>query len=112
MKVHFTGRHVDVSEPLKATARERLLKMTTYLDDIIDVHVIFSVDSHHQHLAEVTLKTRRGAFVASSKTADMYKSIAEALDKLDAQAHKVHDRKVSRDRVSLRALAPVEAQAE
>ena len=87
MKVIFTGRHIDVSESLKAFAQERLEKMTTYLDDIIDVHVIFSVEKH-RHQAEVALKTRTSDFIACAETDDMYASLSQALDKLEAQAHK------------------------
>ena len=36
MKVHYTGRHVELTEPLKQFTKERLDKMATYLDDIID----------------------------------------------------------------------------
>ena len=87
MKVNFTGRHVEVSAALKAQAQERLSKMASFLDDLIDVHVILSVEKH-RHQAEVTLKTRASAFVASAESTDMYKSLAEAMDKLEAQAHK------------------------
>ena len=87
MKVNFTGRHVEVSAALKAQAQERLAKMAAFLDDIIDVHVILSVEKH-RHQAEVTLKTRSHAFVASAESMDMYKSLAEAMDKLESQAHK------------------------
>lgn len=87
MKVIFTGRHVEVSEALRAMTQERLDKMATYLDDIIDVHVIFSVEKH-RHQAEITLKTRNGEFIASAETDDMYASLSAALDKLEAQAHK------------------------
>lgn len=87
MKVIFTGRHVDVSDSLRASTQERLDKMATYLDDIIDVHVIFSVEKH-RHQAEITLKTRRSDFVACAETDDMYLSLSQALDKLEAQAHK------------------------
>jgi putative sigma-54 modulation protein len=87
MKVIFTGRHVEVSDSLRAFAQDRLAKMTTYLDDVIDVHVIFSVEKH-RHQAEITLKTRRNDFVACAETDDMYLSLSQALDKLEAQAHK------------------------
>lgn len=110
MKVHFTGRHVEVSEALKTVSKERLGKMTTYLDNVIDVHVIFSVDSH-RHMAEVTLKTRHDTFVASSETPDMYKSLGQAMDKLEAQAHKRHDRSVTKEHVAKGNLhlEPIEA---
>jgi putative sigma-54 modulation protein len=87
MKVIFTGRHVDVSDSLRTFAEDRLAKMTTYLDDIIDIHVILSVEKH-RHQAEITLKTRSSDFVACAETGDMYLSLSQALDKLEAQAHK------------------------
>ncbi len=87
MKVNFTGRHVEVSPALRAQAQERLSKMASFLDDIIDVHVTFSVEKH-RHMAEVSLKTRSHAFVASAESLDMYKSLAEAMDKIEVQAHK------------------------
>ena len=87
MKVIFTGRHTEVSEALRASFQERLDKMATFLEDIIDVHVIFSVEKH-RHQAEVTLKTRTGEFIASAETDDMYASLSQVMDKLETQAHK------------------------
>lgn len=87
MKVIYTGRHVEVTEALRILTQERLDKMTTYLDDIIDVHVIFSVEKH-RHQAEITLKTRRSDFIACAETDDMYLSLSQALDKLEGQAHR------------------------
>ena len=87
MKVNFTGRHVEVSDALKVFSQERLDKMATYLDDIIDVHVTLSVEKH-RHLAEVSLKTRTSDFLASAETDDMYASLAQAFEKLETQAHK------------------------
>jgi len=87
MKVIYTGRHVEVSDALRLSAQEGLDKMQAYLDDIIDVHVIFSVEKH-RHSAEITLKTSDGEFIASAESTDMYQSLAQALDKLAVQAHK------------------------
>jgi putative sigma-54 modulation protein len=87
MKVIFTGRHVEVSEPLKVFAQERLEKMALYLDNIIDIHVTLCVEKH-RHQAEVSVKTRIGDFLASAETDDMYASLSQALDKLETQAHK------------------------
>jgi putative sigma-54 modulation protein len=87
MKVIFTGRHVEVSEALKGFAQERLEKMASYLDDIIDVHVTLGVEKH-RHQAEVSVKTRLGDFLASAETDDMYASLSQALEKLETQAHK------------------------
>ena len=87
MKVIFTGRHVEVSDALKAFAQERLDKMSPYLDDIIDVHVTLGVEKH-RHQAEVSVKTRSSEFLASAETDDKYASLTQVLDKLETQAHK------------------------
>ena len=107
MKVDYTGRHVELTEPLKQFTKERLDKMATYLDDIIDVHVILAVEKH-RHTAEITLKTRVSAFVASSTTDDMYTSITQAVDKLEVQAHKHQGKRNTRPHESLKAATTVE----
>jgi putative sigma-54 modulation protein len=96
MKVHFTGRHVELSDALKQHAQGRLDKLASFLDDIIDVHVIFSVEKQHRHTAEITLKTRSASLVASAESQDMYSSLNQAVDKLEAQAHKTLDKRSDR----------------
>ncbi len=107
MKVNFTGRHVELTEPLKSYTKERLDKMATYLDDIIDVHVILAVEKH-RHEAEITLKTRASAYVASATTDDMYASITQAIEKLDVQAHKQQGKRNTRPHESVRLAAAEE----
>ena len=102
MKVNYTGRHMELTEPLKQFTKERLDKMATYLDDIIDVHVILSVEKH-RHAAEITLKTRASAFVASATTDDMYASITQAVEKLENQAHKHQGKRNTRGHETVRA---------
>ena len=103
MKVNYTGRHMELTEPLKQFTKERLDKMATYLDDIIDVHVILSVEKH-RHAAEITLKTRASAFVASATTDDMYGSITQAIEKLEAQVHKHQDKRNTHPHESAKAV--------
>lgn len=111
MKVHFTGRHVELTQALKTLAQERLDKMASFLDDIIDVHVILSVEKH-RHEAEVTLKTRSSSFVASSESMDMYKSLSEAMDKIEAQAHKQLQKKGDKNHVNgKQAILATEAES-
>jgi putative sigma-54 modulation protein len=102
MKVHYTGRHMELTEPLKQFAKERLDKLVTYLDDIMDVHVVMAVEKH-RHEAEITLKTRANTMVASATSDDMYASITQAVDKLEAQAHKQQDKRTTRPHESVKA---------
>jgi putative sigma-54 modulation protein len=92
MKIIFTGRRVEVTESLKKYAEERLSKMSAYVDDIIDIHTTLTVEKH-RHQADLVLKARNGQFIASAETDDMYQSLAQAIDKLEAQVHKKIGRK-------------------
>lgn len=112
MKVHFTGRHVELTEALKQHAQGRLDKLASFLDNIIDVHVIFSVEKQHRHIAEITLKTRSSSLVASAESQDMYSSLNQAVDKLEAQAHKSLDKRSDRRQTGDKAAALVPAEAE
>ncbi len=112
MKVIFTGRHVEVSDALRTFAQERLQKMATYLEDIIDVHVILSVEKH-RHLAEITLKTRRDELVASAETDDMYLSLTQTLEKLETQAHRTAGRRLDSVRTgAVKDAIATEAEVE
>jgi len=91
MQIHFTGRHVEVTDSLKKYAEERLGKMSTYIDDIIDIHTTLSIEKH-RHQADILLKSKSGAFMASAETDDMYQSLSQAIDKLETQVHKKHGR--------------------
>jgi len=108
MKVNFTGRHVEVSEALRTFAEERFQKMMPYMDDIIDVHVTLSVEKH-RHMAEVSVKTRGGDFLASTETDDMYASLTQALDKLETQAHKHAGKRQASFKGGVKELVPTEA---
>ncbi len=112
MKVHFTGHHVELSEALKQHAQSRLDKFASFLDDVIDVHVILKVEKQHRHIAEITMKTRSASLVASAETQDMYGSLNQAIDKLEAQAHKTLDKKSTRIQNGDKAAALVVEEEE
>ncbi len=109
MKVHFTGRHVEVSDALKILANDRVNKLSHFLDDIMDVYVVLAVEKH-RHMAEVTLKTRQGSFLASAETADMYLSLGQAMDRLENQTHRHQERRNTKEHDSVRK--PTAAGAE
>jgi len=109
MQIHFTGRHIEITDSLRKFAEERLNKMSTFIDDIIDIHTTLSTEKH-RHQADILLKSKSGAFIASAETDDMYTSISQAIDKLETQAHKKHGRRqASRTKdLDATAEAPIE----
>lgn len=97
MRVHFTGRHVDVTPALEAHGRERLAKLQKFLPGILEARIILSVEKY-RHRAEVNVHTRRVDLSAVEETGDMYTSLTQVFEKLERQAIKRKGKVRSRKR--------------
>jgi len=84
MQVSITGRHVELTEPLKEYTREKLLHLKHSFDQVVDVHVVLGVEKFRQS-CEVTIQANRLTIHGSHETEDMYASIDGVVDKLDRQ---------------------------
>ena len=108
MRVEFTGRHLDVTEPIRQFTLDRLERIRS-LGDVIEVHFILSKEKHERHVAEANLKTRDDFHHCTDVTSDMYTSIASVLDKLEKQVLKSKTRHMKRRR---KAVSPRVIEAE
>ena len=84
MKVHFTFRHMDSTEALKAHTEEKLERLKRFEDTELDVHVVFEVEKFHKTV-EFTVATKGHTFVVSETRDDMYEAIDLGVDKLNRQ---------------------------
>jgi len=85
MTVDITGRHIEVTEPIRKFATDRLERLKGIIDDVIEAHFILTVEKHQRHIAEVNLKTRHNFHHGEEVSTDMYTSIAAVLDKVEKQ---------------------------
>ncbi len=105
MRVHFTGRHVEITPALQAFAEGRMERLQKHLPSILEAHVILSVEKY-RHQAEVNVHTRRFILSGAQETGDMYTSIALVFDKLERQAKKRKEKATSgKRRTAARASA-------
>jgi putative sigma-54 modulation protein len=85
MQIEITGRHVDITDPIRTHIEKKLQKIRSYFDHIIDVRVVLSVEKYHQ-FAEITISANNGVhFHSHEATNDMYASIDNAMEKLERQ---------------------------
>ena len=84
MQLSITGHHLDVSEPLKNYVQEKFQKLERHFDQVIDVHVILSVEKLQQK-AEATVQVNGAKLFAEETQADLYAAIDVLIDKLDRQ---------------------------
>jgi putative sigma-54 modulation protein len=84
MQVSITGRHLEVTDSLKAHVEEKFAKLKRHFDHVTDVHVILSVEKVLQK-AEATVQISGATLFAEDQQEDMYAAINNMVDKLDHQ---------------------------
>lgn len=87
MQINLTGRHVEVTEPLREYVNTKFSKLKRHFDQINNVHVILDVEKLVQK-AEATLHVNGGELFATAEHSDMYAAIDGLIDKLDRQVIK------------------------
>jgi len=98
MKVEITGRHIEITEPLRKFATDRIERMHGILEDIMEVHFVLTVEKHQRHVAEANIKTRHDFHHGQEESTDMYTSIATVMDKLEKQILRSKDKTITRKR--------------
>jgi len=84
MQISMTGRHVELTDSLKDYTTEKLQHLKHSFDQVVDVHVVLSVEKFRQR-CEVTIQANRITIHGSHETEDMYASIDGVVDKLNRQ---------------------------
>ena len=107
MTVDITGRHIEITEPLRKFATDRLEKLRGIIDEVIEVHFILTVEKHQRHIAEVNIKTRRDFHHTEEVSSDMYTSIAAVSDKIEKQILRSKGKNMSRKRRNSHAAGVV-----
>ena len=87
MQLSVTGRHVDVSKPLRDYVVNKIKKVERHFDLVSDVHCILTVEKL-RHKAEATVSVNGGKIYADAIEEDMYAAIDGLVDKLDRQVKK------------------------
>lgn len=82
--IQITGRHVQITDSMKDYAIEKISKIERIMNRIIDVNVIMDIQKL-DHRVEIILKANNTKITSSAVTTDMYISIDQAVDKLEAQ---------------------------
>jgi ribosome hibernation promoting factor len=89
----ITGRHMDVTPALKRHIRSRFERLERYEVPLDRLEIVLSV-SKLQHAAEVVCSISGKRFQAKTSTREMYATIDQLVDRLDAQIRKYKERRV------------------
>jgi len=88
----ISGRHVDVTDAMRAHARERVSRLQKYSPNLMRARVTLSIQGE-RHIAEIVATVRgRSELVAKCESHDMYLSIDRAAEKVEKQIHRLEER--------------------
>jgi putative sigma-54 modulation protein len=90
MQLVVTGRHMSVSDAMKAYAEKRLQKLTHFFNRIVEIRVVLDYEGSNSTVECIVDVEHTEDLVAREVDADMYKAIDAVADKLERQlkAHK------------------------
>lgn len=108
MEISITGRHFDVSDTLKTYVSDQLNAMLSGYRKLNNVHVVLEQQKSRAK-AEIIVHGKNINFEADSETFDMYKSIDEAIAKIDTQLTK-HFEKVQNHHKVTKVPKPEETE--
>lgn len=94
MNIIVTGRHLEITDALKAYVEKKVKRFERYITNISEANVTLTVEKY-RHKAEVLLKVNGVLIQAEAITGDVYSSIDEVAEKLDRQTKKYKEKLVS-----------------
>lgn len=95
MDITVTFRHMEHSDALESYAKDKVGRLSKYLDSILDAHVILSVEKN-RHTAEVTMNVSGVAINGQETREDMYSAVDLLVEKVERQLKKYKDRIIRR----------------
>ncbi|MFA9477234.1 ribosome hibernation-promoting factor, HPF/YfiA family [Phycisphaerales bacterium AB-hyl4] len=98
MEIIVSGKHIEITDPIRDYAIEKAGKMPRYFDRVQAIDVVADKRENHQYEVEMIVHVEHHeAFVAKSKGEDLYGCIDETADKMERQLtdhkEKIQDRK-------------------
>jgi len=97
MQITITGHHIEVTDSLRNYVNEKFQKLERHFDQVIDIHVILSVEKLVQK-AEATVHVNGAKLFAEQEHADLYAAIDGLIDKLDRQTIKHKEKQSEHNR--------------
>lgn len=93
MQITVTGHQIDVTDPLRNYASEKIGRLQRHFDHMTTSNIVLQVEKN-RHKAEATIFAKGATLHADAVGTDMYAAIDALADKLDRQVLK-HKEKVT-----------------
>jgi putative sigma-54 modulation protein len=101
MQITITARHFELTKAIRDHVETACLKLKKYFDQIISVHVTLAWENN-RNLCEMSLHASKFGLQSESEEVDMYLSIDNTVDKMEAQIKKLKDRVTDHSKRSIK----------
>ena len=91
MQITITARHFDLTKAIRDSIEHSCEKLTRYFEQIITIHLTLSLENN-RNLVDISLHASKFNLQAQADGMDMYLTINEAVDNMEAQIKKLKDR--------------------
>ena len=116
MRIYVNGKNIEITDAIKAYAKEKIGKVATHYDQIEGIDVMLTVIKNpsvaENHTAEVTCKLTTGAVHVTETAESMYASIDLVADKLARQVKKFKDKNLGKSNLDSIRTAQLEEDVE
>ena len=104
MRIELTGRHYHPGERVKEFTEGKLEKLSKFLEEPVDVHVILEIEKRRQ-IAEFHVSHRHGVLQATEEAEHMREAITAGIEKIEKQARRSRQKVVDKRRRAQRSEA-------
>ncbi|MBY0267900.1 MAG: ribosome-associated translation inhibitor RaiA [Burkholderiales bacterium] len=94
MNLHLTGHHLQITPAIRDHVANKLERITTHFDHVIDINVIMTVEKL-QHKVEATVHLSGKEIFCETHDEDMYVAIDHLVGKLDRAVIKHKEKNLS-----------------
>ena len=111
MRITVKGRNIEITDPIRAYAEEKIGKVMNHYDQIQSIDVVLNVIKNPSvslsHTAEVICKFVSGSVKAEESAESMYASIDLVADKINRQVKKFKEKQITSSKnASIRTDVP------
>lgn len=89
--ITVTGRHVQITDAMKQYAIDKISRIERFSSRIIDVAVTMDIQKL-DHRVDIVVHVEHTTLTSHAATTDMYVSVDQAVDKIEAQLCKYRER--------------------
>ena len=91
MNLIITGRHIEITTPLREYVKNKFIKIMNHFDHVIDAKFTLSVEKLN-NIVDVTIHLPHLDINAKSINLDMYQAIDSVINKIDRQVLKYKEK--------------------